>query len=161
MNSDWTIKIKSRQEAADWSSIIKEKGFDLVFTNGCFDILHPGHLKYLAEAKDLGSYLIVAINSDVSVKQLKGDKRPINSEYDRALALSCLLFVDAVVIFEEATPLEIIKEIVPDVLVKGGDYNIKDIVGKEVVEGNGGTVKTIPFVEGYSTTEIIEKIKNL
>lgn len=138
----------------------KEEGKKVVFTNGCFDLLHYGHVKYLFEASKLGDILIVGLNSDNSVKKLKGEDRPIFNEIDRAEILSELFFVDYVIIFEEETPYNLIKEIVPDMLVKGGDYNIDEIVGRDVVEREGGIVVTIPFVEGISTSAIINKIKS-
>ncbi|TAD99287.1 MAG: D-glycero-beta-D-manno-heptose 1-phosphate adenylyltransferase [Bacteroidetes bacterium] len=136
----------------------REKGEKVVFTNGCFDILHLGHIDYLEKAKALGNKLIVALNSDRSVRKLKGDGRPINKEHSRARMLAALAFVDGVVIFDEQTPLEIIMLLKPDILVKGSDYEIKNIVGADFVLSNGGQVKTIDLVQGYSTTKIIEKI---
>ena len=130
----------------------------LVFTNGCFDILHSGHVFYLQKAKQQGDILILGLNSDASVRRLKGEKRPINSEIDRAIVISELKSIDYVVIFEEDTPLEIISLIVPNKLVKGGDYKKDDVVGKDIVESNGGEVVIIPFVDGKSTTNIINKI---
>lgn len=135
------------------------KNKKIVFTNGCFDILHIGHIRYLQEAAKLGDILIVGLNSDDSVKQLKGTERPINSELERAEMLCALDFVDYVVIFEENTPLKLIKTIEPDILVKGGDYNPNEVVGKKEVEARGGKLILIPFVEGKSTTKIIERIK--
>lgn len=134
-------------------------GKKVVFTNGCFDILHRGHLEYLQAAADLGDILIVGLNSDASVKRLKGEKRPINNQNDRAFALASLVFVDAVIIFDEDTPLELIQRVKPNVLVKGGDYSIGNIVGADFVKNIGGEVQVIPFVDGYSTTQIIEKMK--
>lgn len=135
------------------------KGKKVAFTNGCFDILHKGHLKSLSDAAQEADYLIVAINSDASVKRLKGSSRPINSEMDRAEMIASLLIVDAVVIFDEDTPENVIKVLQPNVLVKGGDYAFNDIVGaKEVIE-NGGEVIINSLVDGYSTTNIIDKIK--
>ncbi|MFH1729692.1 MAG: D-glycero-beta-D-manno-heptose-7-phosphate kinase [Pseudomonadota bacterium] len=131
----------------------------IVFTNGCFDLLHAGHISYLKEASKLGDFLVIGLNSDSSVKKLKGDDRPLLSEEERSSILSALSFVDFVTIFNGETPLELIKEITPDVLVKGGDYNKDQIVGREIVEGNGGKVVTIEFVKGKSTSNIIEKIK--
>ena len=131
----------------------------IVFTNGCFDILHVGHIRYLQEAARLGDILIVGLNSDASVKRLKGPERPINNENERAEMLGALGFIDYVAIFEEDTPLELIKMIQPDVLVKGGDYEPDEVVGKKEVEERGGKLVLIPFVEGKSTTNIIEKIK--
>ncbi len=130
----------------------------IVFTNGCFDILHLGHIKYLKKAKRLGDILIVAVNSDASVKRLKGENRPINLQQDRMEMLAELDFVDYIVSFEEDTPYELIKKINPDVLVKGGDYQIENIVGREIVEKKGGLVTTIPFIEGKSTTGIIRAL---
>lgn len=139
-------------------SHLQQQGKSVVFTNGCFDILHAGHAQYLAKARAMGDALVVAINSDASVKRLKGDKRPINSELDRAFVLKNLKSVDLVVRFENDTPLDVITELLPDVLVKGGDWNIENIVGKDVVEAQGGTVKTISFLDGRSTTGTIEKV---
>ena len=131
----------------------------IVFTNGCFDILHVGHIRYMQEAAKLGDILIVGLNSDASVKRLKGPERPVNNQDDRAEMLSSLEFVDYVVIFDEDTPYELIKKIQPDVLVKGGDYNPDNVVGKDIVESRGGELKLLHFVEGKSTTNIINKIK--
>ena len=138
---------------------IKAKRKKIVFTNGCFDLLHVGHIRYLAQAKRLGDFLIIGLNSDSSVKELKGEDRPINSFEDRASLLSAIESVDLVVMFEEQTPENLIKDIVPDILVKGGDYNIKDIVGYQTVMQNGGQVKTLSFYDGYSSTNYINKIK--
>lgn len=132
----------------------------IVFTNGCFDIIHAGHVKYLAEAKKLGDVLFLGLNSDQSVRRLKGDSRPINSEADRASVLSALRSIDYVVVFGEDTPENIIRTIRPDVLVKGGDYKIENIVGADFVKSEGGEVVTIDFVDGKSTTRIIEKMKS-
>ncbi len=131
----------------------------IVFTNGCFDILHVGHIRYLSEAKSLGDILVIGINSDKSVKELKGPSRPINSLSDRALILSELRYVDYVVSFEEQTPLELIKIIMPDILVKGGDYTVETVVGSSEVIHSGGQVKLLQFHEGYSSTNYIDKIK--
>ena len=138
---------------------IKVERKKIVFTNGCFDLLHVGHIRYLSQAKKLGDFLIIGLNSDRSVKKLKGKDRPINSFEDRAILLSALNSVDLVIKFEEQTPENLIKDIVPDVLVKGGDYNIEDIVGYQTVIQNGGQVKTLSFYEGYSSTNYINKIK--
>ena len=139
-----------------WKSTKKK----IVFTNGCFDILHKGHIEVLAKTANLGTRLIIGLNSDDSVKLLKGKNRPINDEDARALLLSAFSFVDAVILFSEETPLNLISEITPDILAKGGDYKINEIVGHEKVQKNGGEVITIPFTEGFSSTDIIEKIKN-
>lgn len=138
---------------------LKSEKKKIVFTNGCFDILHKGHVAYLQEAKSLGDILIVGMNTDASVKKLKGSERPINSLEDRAFVLSALRSVDYVVPFDEDTPLTLIQSIMPDILVKGGDYTIDTIVGAKEVMANGGTVDIIPFVEGKSTTTIIDAIK--
>lgn len=145
----------------DWQEIpvIKAAGRSIVFTNGCFDIIHAGHVQYLEQAKQLGEILVVGLNSDASVKRLKGSPRPINSEEDRALVLSALQSVDYVIIFEEDTPYELIEAIQPDVLVKGGDWKEADIVGSDIVKAKGGRVISLPFREGLSTTNIIEKMK--
>ena len=131
----------------------------IVFTNGCFDVLHFGHVHYLLEAKKLGNILVVGLNSDDSVRRLKGPSRPINGEKERAFVLAALSFVNYVVLFEEDTPENLIKAVRPDVLVKGGDYALDQIVGADFVTQNGGTVTTIPFVEGYSSSHIIEQLK--
>jgi len=133
-------------------------GKTIVFTNGCFDILHPGHIASLIEASQYGDYLIIGLNNDASVKSLKGKDRPVNNEIDRATVLAALSMVDAIVIFEEETPLDLIKLIKPHVLVKGGDYKIEEIAGaKEVIE-SGGQVIINPILPGYSTTSTIEKM---
>ena len=136
----------------------KKNGQKVVFTNGCFDILHAGHIKYLEAAAEKGDRLIVAVNSDESVTQLKGPTRPINVLNSRMYLLASLQCVDAVCSFDEETPIDIIRTLKPDVLVKGGDYQINDIVGAEDVLANGGVVEVIPFVEGYSTTKIESRI---
>ncbi len=138
----------------------KEQGKKVVFTNGVFDILHAGHVQSLINARSNGDRLIIGLNADASVKRLKGESRPIIQEADRALLLAALSFVDAVVLFEEDTPIKLIKTLLPDVLVKSADYNIDTIVGAKEVITNGGEVKIMPFVEGLSTTGIIDKIVN-
>ncbi len=139
----------------------RSQGKKIVFTNGCFDILHHGHLDLIAKAADLGNILIVGLNTDASVKRLKGNDRPVNHEKDRLFQMASLLCVDAVCLFDEDTPEELIKSINPDVLVKGGDYTIDKIVGAKNVLDNGGSVEIIPFVQGYSTTNLIDNIKKL
>lgn len=139
----------------------QKKGKRIVFTNGCFDILHRGHVTYLNQARDLGDLLIVGINSDESVKRLKGPERPVNMLEDRAYVLSALKSVDYVIPFEEDTPLNLINLIMPDILVKGGDYTIDRIVGAQEVLAHGGRVEIIPFVPGKSTSAIIDTIKTL
>ncbi len=131
----------------------------IVFTNGVFDILHEGHIASLGEAALYGHVLIVAVNSDASVKRLKGESRPVYNEGSRTLLLASLVMVDAVILFEEDTPLNLIASILPDVLVKGGDYTMEQIVGAKEVMANGGEVKRVPILEGFSTTSIIEKMK--
>lgn len=138
----------------------EHKGKKIVFTNGCFDILHVGHVRYLQEAAKLGDILIIGLNSDASVKRIKGPDRPINNELERAEMLCALGFVDYVAIFDEDTPLELIQKVEPDILVKGGDYKPEEVVGKEFVEARGGRLTLIPFVEGKSTSRLIWKIRN-
>jgi len=137
---------------------IKAERKKIVFTNGCFDLLHVGHIRYLAQAKKLGDFLIIGLNSDSSVRELKGKNRPINSFEDRATLLSAMKSVDLFIMFEEQTPENLIKDIVPNILVKGGDYNIEDIVGYQTVIQNGGQVKSLSFHDGYSSTNYINKI---
>jgi D-glycero-beta-D-manno-heptose 1-phosphate adenylyltransferase len=134
------------------------KSKTIVFTNGCFDILHAGHIESLTKAAGFGNFLVVAVNSDASVKKLKGPARPVNSEQSRALLLAALVMVDGVVIFEEDTPQQLIATLLPDVLVKGGDYTVEQIAGAEEVLANGGKVEIIPLLPGFSTTDIIEKM---
>lgn len=162
-------KIVTKETIASASAVARFKEKKIVFTNGCFDIIHRGHIDYLAKASDLGDYLIVGINSDASVKSLnKGSTRPLQDEQSRAIILASLSFVNAVIIFDESTPLDLIKFLKPDVLVKGADYdadetnpqNKKYIVGSDVVKAHGGIVKTIEFLEGYSTTNIENKINH-
>lgn len=150
-------KIKDLGKLAKALSALRRKRKKIVFTNGCFDILHVGHVDYLSKAKRLGDILVVGLNSDSSVKKIKGEGRPINSESDRAKVLSSLYFVDYITSFNEATPLNLIKKVRPDILVKGGDWKIEDIVGGSFVRSYGGVTKSIPFVKGYSTTSIIER----
>jgi rfaE bifunctional protein nucleotidyltransferase chain/domain len=147
--ADVSAKAKAWQAAGD----------KVVFTNGCFDLLHLGHISYLAEAASLGNKLVVAVNSDASTKRLKGSNRPINDEYSRSVMLACFFFIDAIVIFDEDTPLVVIESIMPDILVKGGDYTIPQIVGAGEVMANGGEVEVLQFVPGYSSTKIIERIR--
>lgn len=153
-------KIQSWETIQASVSQWKSAGEKVIFTNGCFDILHFGHIHYLAEASDLGDRLVIGLNSAASVKRLKGEHRPINDEATRQHLLAALEFVDAVVVFEEDTPLELIKIVLPDVIVKGGDWKPEQIVGSDIVLANGGEVKSLAFKEGYSTTSIEEKIRN-
>ncbi|HEY0245375.1 MAG TPA: D-glycero-beta-D-manno-heptose 1-phosphate adenylyltransferase [Mucilaginibacter sp.] len=138
----------------------KSEGQKVVFTNGVFDLLHICHITYLAKAAELGDKLIIGLNADSSVKRIKGEDRPVNDQNSRALLLAALFFVDAVVIFDEDTPHQLITTLLPDVLVKGADYAIENIVGGKEVLANGGEVKTIDFVDGYSSTSIIQRIRN-
>jgi len=138
----------------------RASGLKIVFTNGCFDIIHRGHIEYLLKAKSFGDILIVGLNSDSSVKKLKGNKRPVIGEADRAFILSNIIAVDGVIIFSEETPIQLISKVLPDILVKGGDYLIGNIVGKDIVEKNGGKIITVPFIKGKSTTSILNKICN-
>ncbi len=144
------------QKTAQWRILGKK----ISFTNGVFDILHQGHIFSLSQAAKEGDYLVVGLNADVSVKRLKGESRPVNDQDSRALILASLVMVDAVVLFEEDTPLELIKAILPDVLVKGGDYTVEQIAGAKEVIANGGKVVINPILEGFSTTSLIEQMKN-
>ena len=155
-----TSKIYSLEKLLVKINEWKEQNKQLVFTNGCFDILHLGHIDYLEKAREKGDVLIIGLNTDSSIKILKGNNRPINNEMSRSRMLAALSFVDAVVLFNEETPLELIKRVSPDILIKGDDYVAESIVGAPFVLENGGKVETIHLVEGYSTTQLIEKIKN-
>jgi rfaE bifunctional protein nucleotidyltransferase chain/domain len=138
---------------------LSDNSESVVFTNGCFDILHRGHVEYLNQAKSLGKYLVIGLNSDSSVKKLKGEDRPVNNETDRAFVLSNLKCVDAVIIFEEDTPYDLINTVKPDFLVKGGDWKEEQIVGSDIVKSYGGKVISLKFVDSYSTSNIIDRIK--
>jgi rfaE bifunctional protein nucleotidyltransferase chain/domain len=150
---DWKAALKQRQV---WQGLDKK----VVFTNGCFDLLHYGHIQYLAQARELGDALIIGLNSAASVSRLKGPGRPINDEITRLWQMAALQFVDMVVPFEADTPADLINLLRPDVLVKGGDYEISEIVGADSVLENGGEVRVLPYIKGYSTTSIEEKIRN-
>lgn len=150
--------VYTRAEILTIRKQLKEEKKKVVFTNGCFDVLHAGHVDYLNKAKAAGDVLILGLNSDASVKRIKGEKRPIVSEEERAFILSNLKAVDYVTLFEEDTPQEIISELIPDILIKGADWAIDKIVGRDIVEANGGEVKTISFVTDQSTTNIIQTI---
>lgn len=152
--------ISSRDELRRVRARLRADGKRLVFTNGCFDILHVGHVRYLHAARSLGDALLVAINGDASVRALKGANRPVVNEAERAEMLAALAAVDYVTVFDEESPRRLIAELLPDVLVKGGDYRLEEIHGREEVEEAGGRVLALPFVEGASTTNIIERIKN-
>ncbi len=150
----WT-RIQTIDKVRHW----KESGEKIVFTNGCFDILHAGHIHLLKEAKNLGDRLLIGLNSDQSVQNLKGPDRPLNAEDARASVLESLSMVDGVTIFQEDTPHELVKEIIPHVLVKGGDYSIENVVGADTVRASGGKVVLIPILKGYSTSDIITRIR--
>jgi rfaE bifunctional protein nucleotidyltransferase chain/domain len=153
-------KIASWEVAAQWLRNQQSQGRKVVFTNGCFDLLHPGHVAYLEQARSLGAALIVGVNTDASVQRLlKGSGRPVTPEADRARVLAAMACVDRVVLFDEDTPLELITGLQPDILVKGGDYKLEEIVGREVVLARGGQVRALPFVAGYSTTELMRRIR--
>jgi D-beta-D-heptose 7-phosphate kinase/D-beta-D-heptose 1-phosphate adenosyltransferase len=151
-------KVKSIEELRPLLAILRAVGKKIVFTNGCFDLIHTGHTRYLSIARSFGDLLVVAVNSDSSVRGIKGDKRPINTQQERAETLAALETVDFVTIFDEPDPHKVIAALQPDVLVKGGDWPIDKIIGRDVVEARGGKVVNVPFVEGQSTTGIIEKI---
>jgi rfaE bifunctional protein nucleotidyltransferase chain/domain len=140
---------------------LRESGGRLVFTNGCFDLLHPGHVSYLEAARSLGDALVVGLNSDASVRRLKGSERPINPEGDRAAMLAALRAVDAVVIFDEDTPVRLLREVSPAVYVKGGDYRVEDLPEADVAREIGAEVELLPFEPGYSTTALIERIRSI
>ena len=160
MNYKNKIYSKAGQESLDLITSWKSQGYKIVFTNGCFDIIHAGHVRYLSEAKTLGDKLIIGLNSDNSVRRLKGDTRPVNEQYARAEVLAYMGDVDMVVIFDEDTPYELIKMIVPNILVKGGDWKQDEIVGSDIVLTNKGIVRSLSYIEGFSTSRVIEKLKN-
>jgi rfaE bifunctional protein nucleotidyltransferase chain/domain len=151
-------KVKTHDELREIIDDLHRAGRTIVFTNGCFDILHTGHVRYLEIAKSYGDVLIVAVNSDESVRKIKGEKRPIMPQDERAEMVAALYMVDYVTVFEEADPHRVITELTPDVLVKGGDWDVDQIVGRDVVEMRGGKVYSIPYIEGSSTTSVIERI---
>lgn len=153
-------KISDLQETKNKVNFWKSEGDKVVFTNGVFDLLHVGHITYMSKAANLGDKLVVGLNADSSVKRIKGDSRPVNDQANRAALLAALFFVDAVVIFEEDTPADLICTLLPDILVKGADYTIDNIIGAKEVLANGGEVKTIDLVEGYSSTSIIQRIQS-
>lgn len=152
-------KILDKSSAAVLAKHWKESGLRIVFTNGCFDIIHLGHIDYLSRASDLGDKFIIGLNTDNSIRRIKGNSRPVQDQYARSMILASMLFVDAIVLFDEDTPLNLIEFLLPDVLVKGSDYDIKQIIGADVVIANGGSVETIDFVDGYSTSSIINKLQ--
>jgi len=152
-------KVLIKEKALGRIISLRHSGKKIVFTNGCFDILHPGHVDYLSQARDAGDFLILGLNTDVSVRLLnKAPNRPVNNEQTRAMVLAGLASVDAIIFFDEQTPHELIKFLKPDLLVKGDDYKVENIVGYDIVKENGGQVITIPFLIGYSTTQVIQKI---
>jgi rfaE bifunctional protein nucleotidyltransferase chain/domain len=153
-------KLKTFCEIKKIAKKLKKKHKKIVFTNGCFDILHYGHVKYLEKCKKLGDFLVIGLNSDASVKKIKGKSRPVTGEKERAAILAALEFVDFVTLFGDKTPARLIKEVAPDVLAKGGDWRASDIVGADFVKSEGGRVVVIPFIKGYSTTRIIKRTKN-
>ena len=153
-------KIYSLSDLKITSDKWKATGEKVVFTNGCFDIIHQGHIEVLARTADLGTKLIVGLNSDSSIQKLKNENRPIIQQQSRAILLASFSFVDAVVLFSEETPLNLISTLKPDVLAKGGDYEIETIVGHKIVQDNGGQVTLVPFIDGFSSTNIIDKIRN-
>ena len=152
------MKVLTTAQLRPLLAILRAAGKKIVFTNGCFDLIHTGHTRYLARARALGDVLVVAVNSDASVRGLKGDTRPVNGQEDRAETLAALAAVDYVVIFDEPDPFRVISELQLDVLVKGGDWPVDKIIGGDIVMARGGTVVNVPFVEGQSTTGIIERI---
>ena len=152
-------KLKSLEITKNEIKALQQQGKKIVFTNGCFDILHAGHVDIFQQARNLGDALVVAVNSDISIKKIKGEKRPIVPQEQRMQVLAALEAIDYVVIFDEENPFKIIKEIQPDILVKGGDWPVETIVGREIVEKKGGKVLSIPLMEGISTTNIIEEVK--
>ncbi len=158
MSKGYLAKIRTLKEACLLRERLRKRRLRLVFTNGCFDLLHPGHIRYLAAARTMGDHLLVAVNSDRSVAALKGSLRPVQPQSVRAEMLAALQSVDSVIVFDEDTPLRVIETLAPDVLVKGGDWTEKEIVGSGVVASRGGLVKSIPFEEGFSTTALIERI---
>jgi rfaE bifunctional protein nucleotidyltransferase chain/domain len=152
-------KLKPLEIIKNEIKALQQQGKKIVFTNGCFDILHAGHVDIFQQARNLGGALVVAVNSDISIKKIKGEKRPVVPQAQRMQVLAALEAIDYVVIFDEENPFKIIKEIQPDILVKGGDWPVETIVGREIVEKKGGKVLSIPLMEGISTTNIIEEVK--
>ena len=153
-------KILNRESLEEKLNLWRKEGKTIVFSNGCFDILHRGHVEYLSKAADLGDILVIGLNTDASVRRIKGPSRPVNDEKARAVVLAALEFVDAIMFFDEDTPYNLIKNVQPDVLVKGKDYKAEDIVGYDIVTNNGGRVETIELVEGFSTTNTINKMNS-
>jgi D-glycero-beta-D-manno-heptose 1-phosphate adenylyltransferase len=156
-----TSKIFTRENILKQCAVWRLKETKIIFTNGCFDLLHLGHIEYLAKAADIGGVLVIGLNSDISVRKIKGDHRPINDEHSRAMILASLSFVNAVILFNEETPYELIRIIQPDILVKGKDYKVEEIAGHDIVLANGGKVVTIELTGGYSTSDIEQRIIGL
>jgi rfaE bifunctional protein nucleotidyltransferase chain/domain len=154
----YRLKIRELPDAKKEVEGLKSKNKKIVFTNGCFDILHIGHARYLYAAREMGDFLIVAMNSDRSVKAIKGSDRPIMNQSERSEMLASLECVDMVIIFDEDSPMEVIRHLMPDILVKGGDWKEEDIIGADVVRAAGGQIRTIPYINGYSTSGIIKRI---
>jgi len=154
-----TTKLKPLEIIKSEIQALQQQGKKAVFTNGCFDILHAGHVNIFQQARNMGDVLVVAVNSDLSIKKIKGEKRPVVPQAQRMQVLAALEAIDYVVIFEDENPLQIIKELQPDILVKGGDWPIETIIGREIVEKKGGKILSIPLMEGISTTNIIEEVK--
>ncbi|MFT2010406.1 D-glycero-beta-D-manno-heptose 1-phosphate adenylyltransferase [Pontibacter sp. 13R65] len=157
MNS--SDKIVTLSQLQDLLQTWRSQSQKVVFTNGCFDILHLGHVDYLEKARQLGDKMVLGLNTDASICRIKGPSRPLQDEMSRARVMASLLFIDAVVLFDDDTPLKLIEAVQPDILVKGDDYSVENIVGHEVVIARGGAVKTVPLVKGYSTTNIVKKIE--
>lgn len=157
--TDSANKIVDLDQAKSLVGQWQSEGRKVVFTNGCFDIVHLGHVDYLEKARSLGDKLVLALNTDASVSRIKGPLRPVVNEYARARLMAALSFVDTVILFDEPTPLQVIEKLEPDILVKGDDYSVENIVGADFVTNRGGEVKTIPLVKGYSTSSLIEKIR--
>lgn len=152
------VPVVSVEDAASLARELRKQGKQIVFTNGCFDLLHPGHLEILEKSREMGDCLFVGLNTDDSVIRLKGSSRPVQSLESRAAILSSLRFVDCVIPFSEDTPISLIEKILPDVLVKGGDYTVRQVVGAEIVMGNGGRVEIVPLLEEYSTSSIVREL---
>ncbi len=159
--SEGALKITGASSIARRLDKERKAGKKIVFTNGCFDVLHVGHVRYLCQARKLGDILVVGLNTDASVRRLKGPGRPVNSQKDRAEVLGSLAAVDYTVLFSDPTPMRLIRKVKPDLLVKGGDWKKKDIVGSDYVESYGGKVRSLPFVKGFSTTGVLGKIAKL
>jgi len=152
-------KIIDLDKLDSFLAYLRFKNQKIVFTNGCFDIIHRGHIEYLAQAASYGDILIIGLNTDSSVQRIKGKDRPVQDEYARAITLASMQFVNAVILFDEETPYDLIKIVQPDILIKGSDYKAEDIIGYDIVKAKGGEVITIDFIDGYSTTSIINKLK--